>query len=222
MAHLNAQKSEAGWAVARVRGTAAEVHGQPLPAQFTRTVRLVEVTERALVLGSTQPGVPGRGVEIVRRRSGGGAVLVGPGHVVWADVFVPADDPLWEQDVGVAFHWLGDVWSAALRSLGLTATSHRGPMVCTAWCREVCFAGLGPGEITVDGRKAVGIAQRRTRAGSLFQCAALLRWEPAPIVELLDLPIEAADDLARLALALAAAGADVERAFLSALGANDA
>jgi hypothetical protein len=49
----------------------------------------------------------------------------------------------------------------------------------------VCFAGLGPGEVTVDGRKAVGIAQRRTRAGSLFQCAVPLRWDGARLARAL-------------------------------------
>jgi lipoate-protein ligase A len=193
-----------------------------VPQTFSRTVRLVETTEPAVVLGSTQPAVPDRGVTVVRRRSGGGAVLVGPGEVVWADVFVPAGDPLWEQDVGVAFHWLGDVWTAALRSLDVDGRSHRGPMVCTPWCRQVCFAGIGSGEVTVTGKKVVGIAQRRVRAGSLFHCAALLRWDPPRLVELLDLPVEAEDELARLAAAVEAARDDLERAFLSALDASDA
>ena len=34
----------------------------------------------------------GAGVEVVRRRSGGGAVLVEPGSVVWVDVLVAATD----------------------------------------------------------------------------------------------------------------------------------
>ena len=149
-------------------------------------------------------------------------MLVGPGEVVWADVFVPAGDPLWEQDVGVAFHWLGDVWTAALRSLDVDGRSQRGPMVCTPWCRQVCFAGIGSGEVTVTGKKVVGIAQRRVRAGSLFHCAALLRWDPPRLVELLDLPVEAEDELARLAAAVEAARDDLERAFLIALDASDA
>jgi lipoate-protein ligase A len=185
-------------------------------------VRLVETTAPALVLGSTQPAVPDRGVPVVRRRSGGGAVLVGPGEVVWADVFVPAADVLWEKDVGVAFHWLGDEWSAALAALGIEGRTHRGPMVCTPWCRQVCFAGVGPGEVTVDGRKVVGISQRRTRAGSLFQCAALLRWDASRMGELVGMAPDEGEALAALAAPVGAAAEDVERAFLSALGASDA
>src|SRR5439155_24079484 len=159
-------------------------------------------------------------IEVVRRRSGGGAVLVGPGEVVWADVLVPAGDPLWEEDVGIAFHWLGAVWVRALASLGMGTDWHRGAMVCTAWCRQVCFAGLGPGEVTTGGQKVVGIAQRRTRAGSLFQCAALLRWDPQRMVNLLGLDAGATAELARMATPVNAAAPDIEDAFVAAIGAE--
>ena len=33
----------------------------------------------------------------------------------------------------------------------------------------------------------VGLAQRRTRAGALFQCAVPCRWDPAPLLAALDL-----------------------------------
>jgi lipoate-protein ligase A len=206
------------WSVERVRGTAADVHGRPLPDPITRTARVVEVLAPALVLGSTQPAVEPRGMEVVRRRSGGGAVLVGPGEVVWVDVLLPTGDARWDDDVGRAFHWLGRVWVDALSSLGIDGAWHDGPLVCTPWCRQICFAGLGPGEVTVDGRKVVGLAQRRTRAGALFQCAALLRWDPASMVELLSLPAEATAELAEAAGSLGVDGQLLEDAFISALG----
>ncbi len=151
-----------------------------------RTVWVLEATEPAVVLGSTQaesvlvPGTPA-----VRRRSGGGAVLVEPGGLVWVDVFVPAGDPLWEVDVGRAFAWLGATWVTALGAAARgrhpapgAARAHAGPLITTPWSKLICFAGLGPGEVTVAGAKVVGMAQRRTRAGALFQCAALLEWRP--------------------------------------------
>jgi lipoate-protein ligase A len=131
---------------------------------------------------------------VVRRRSGGGAVLVEPGDVLWVDVVVPRHDALWDDDVGRAFHWLGDAWAATVGPDGRAAV-HRGPLVTTRWSRAVCFAGLGPGEVTVDGRKVVGISQRRTRDGALFQCAALLAWHPGPLAERLGLPADALAEL---------------------------
>ena len=189
------------------------------------------------MLGSTQPfevvdaGAAARaGVAVVRRRSGGGAVLVRPGEVVWVDVFVPVGDPLWSPDVGRATHWLGRVWAESLGDLGYAARWHDGPLVTTPWSRLVCFAGLGPGEVRVGGSgaragdaKVVGVSQRRTRAGALFQCAALLRWAPADLVGLLALDDarrrQAPPELAGAAVGLGIGVPAVEDAFLARLAA---
>jgi lipoate-protein ligase A len=148
-------------------------------------------TEPALVLGSTQPletARPGLDVAVVRRRTGGGAVWVAPGDPVWVDVVVPAGDPLWDDDVARAFWWLGEAWAAAVRDLGLGSVEvHRGPMLRSPLSRLVCFAGVGAGEVLAGGRKVVGIAQRRTRQGALFQCAVPKVWDPAPLVDALRL-----------------------------------
>jgi len=144
-------------------------------------------------------------------------VLVRPGEVLWADVLLPADDPLWEADVGRSFHWLGQAWVDALAALDVDAGWHDGPMVCTPWCRQVCFAGIGQGEVTVDGRKVVGMSQRRTRAGALIQCAALLRWDPDEMARLLDIGTEGAAALPTLAAALPVDSAALEEALLQNL-----
>jgi lipoate---protein ligase len=171
-----------GWDVQHRLGTPGELFDHEWPEQ--RRVWVLEPTSTAVVLGSTQPDsvlVPG--TPAVRRRSGGGAVLMEPGGLVWVDVFVPAGDPLWEADVGRAFEWLGQAWAAAVPG----ARVHAGALVTTPWSALVCFAGLGPGEATVDGAKVVGISQRRTRAGALFQCAALREWRPERLLERLAL-----------------------------------
>lgn len=163
---------------------------------------ILDVAGPAVVLGSTQPmstvdadRAGAAGIEIVRRRSGGGAVLVEPGALVWVDVLVPAGDPLSDVDVGRAFVWLGRAWAAALADVGVAgAQVHSGRLLSTPWSATVCFAGLGPGEVTVGGAKVVGMCQRRTRSGALFQCAALLSWEPGRLLDVLDLT---ADDRRR-------------------------
>ena len=196
------------WRIERPAADPASLHALPLPAPpVARLVRVCEATSAALVLGSTQPDPGDRGVPVVRRRSGGGAVLVEPGDVVWVDVVVPAGDPLWDDDVGRAFWWLGDAWAAAL---GPGHTVHRGPLVTSPWSRVVCFAGVGPGEVLdAGGRKVVGIAQRRTRDLALFQCAALLAWRPERLGPLVDVPAEDLRDVA--APTPAVAGSVVER-----------
>lgn len=58
------------------------------------------------------------------------------------------------------------------------AVVHRGPLEGGELGRIACFAGTGPGEVSVAGAKVVGISQRRTRLGSLFHTAALTRFDP--------------------------------------------
>ena len=192
------------------------------------SVRFVEVTRRAVVLGSTQPddavdaaAAAAAGVDVVRRRSGGGAVLVGPGELLWFDAFVPAADRLSSDDVGRAAHWMGQLWTSALDAVGVDATWHESGLVTTRWSRLVCFAGLGPGEVCVGGAKVVGLSQRRTRTGAWFASAALLRWDPTPLLEVFDLtPAErahAADELIDVAAPVGVPAAALDVALLDRL-----
>jgi lipoate-protein ligase A len=200
------------WAVERRALSVAAFHALDVPDPAERAVWIAEPTAPALVLGSAQPDDDVRAgidIEVVRRRSGGGAVLVVPGEVLWVDVIVPAGDALWDDDVGRATWWLGETWAAALGDLGVSAGVHEGGLQRTPWSSSICFAGLGPGEVTVSGRKVVGISQRRTRHAARFQCAALGRWDPATLLELLAVDASAAE------LDGVAAGAGVELADLS-------
>lgn len=218
----------AGWELTWERGPAGELHGRPLVEPAARSVTVLEVDAPALVLGSTQPASDvdpaalGRaGVALAWRRSGGGAVLLEPGGALWVDVVIPRGDPLWSDDVAVAFHWLGFAWAAALADLGVAAAAvHDGPLVVNRWSRLVCFAGLGPGEVTVGGAKVVGMAQRRNRSGARFQCAVSRRWDPTAITSLLALdPRTRAGADAELAGAVAGVDAPPD-AVVDALVAN--
>ncbi|MHB1781359.1 MAG: hypothetical protein ACYCTE_01515, partial [Acidimicrobiales bacterium] len=62
---------------------------------------------------------------------------------------------------------------------------HRGGLVRNRWSRSVCFAGLGPGEVTSDGRKLVGISQRRDRGGAWLHSMALCRFDAAHLAAML-------------------------------------
>jgi lipoate-protein ligase A len=193
-----------------------------------RRVVVYEVSRPVLVLGSSQRDeavdwdrVEQRGAEVVRRRSGGSAVLVEPGAAVWVDVTIPPGDPRWVNDVGRAFHWLGDAWVEVLAAAGVECEWYDGPMRKAPWSDRVCFAGLGPGEVTVGGRKVVGMSQRRTREGVLFQCCAALRWEPERLLDLLALSdgerARGAAELADVAAGIGA-GTDVVGGLVDALG----
>ena len=116
-------------------------------------------------------------------------MLVAADDPVWIDVWVPAGDPLATSDVTAAFAWLGDTWGAALRRIGLTGidVQGRGPGACTRWSHQVCFGGIGSGEVTVGGRKVVGLSQRRNRHGAWFHGACPVRWDPTGLLGVLAL-----------------------------------
>jgi lipoate-protein ligase A len=187
------------WEARALTGTVEELHSRSweiclASGRAQRLVHVLRPIDRALVIGSAQPeqivdraACTDAGAQVVRRRSGGGAVLVEPGSMVWVDLFVPSGDPLWSVDVGRAMWWVGETWARALGASGLaSAQVSKGPMLARPWSSLVCFAGVGAGEVTVaGGRKVVGISQRRARSGALFQCGCLLRWEPARLLRLL-------------------------------------
>ena len=218
-----------------VRGVPADIHGfDPLEADAdgaiaTRRVWWCQPTERALVLGSRQTRdiVVDSSAAVVRRRSGGGAVVVGGDDTVWIDVTISRDDPLWVNDVGVSFEWLGDVWSEVVRGFGVSAEVHRGALECGRLGSLVCFAGRGPGEVlNDDGAKVVGLSQRRNRFGARFQCLALLEWDPKPYGDFLFAAPDRAAALEQLHVVAAGINrpgsptvraADVVNAFLAAL-----
>jgi lipoate-protein ligase A len=191
--------SAAPFALHTFSGTAAEFHAEDLLSDPSPRVVVAAASGPALVLGSRQaPEIADAaacrraGVDVVRRRSGGGAVLVTPDAMRWFDVVVSADDPRFRPvagDVGASMRWLGSKIGDALAELGVSdLTVHDGAMGGGPWSQLVCFAGLGPGEVLQGGDKLVGISQRRTRAGSRFQCMVHVRWDPGALVELLAAP----------------------------------
>lgn len=160
--------------------TVADLHALDPFADRDRPVSGLEVwvcdpTDAAVVLGSRQTldlvdesACAEAGFGVVRRRSGGGAVLVRRGHVVWIDVV--AAHGVGPDDIRASMRWVGEAWAEAVGAFVEGRVSvHEGGMVTSEWSDVVCFAGLGPGEVLVDGRKLVGLSQRRTRAGIRVQ-----------------------------------------------------
>lgn len=173
------------------RGSPVAMHALDLDGDGGASAWFLEPEWPALVLGSTQPdadvdedAAAAIGVDVGRRRSGGGAVLLWPGGQVWLDVVIFRDDPRWHAQVDVATHWIGALWAEVLRSVGVAdATLHTAGHLPGDLGAVACFAGIGPGEVISGGKKVVGISQRRTSRWARFQTAAYVtgdRDAPAP------------------------------------------
>ena len=206
----------------------ADFHAADLLADLRPRVVVCDAAPSALVLGSRQhldvvdlPACRAAGIDVVRRRSGGGLVLVEAGAMCWFDVVVPASDPRFVSvagDVGASMRWLGGHIAAALAEVGIGDTvAHAAAMTGGRWADLVCFAGLGPGEVVRRGHKLVGISQRRTRVGSRFQCMIHLRWSPDVLVGLLAAPRPEVDELPPVAVLAAGIGDVLPAAVVGAL-----
>lgn len=159
-----------------------------------RRVVVRAVDRPVLVLGSTQDDVivdrtraRKASVDVVRRRSGGGAVLLEPGAQCWVDVWVPRDDPLWSPEPRRSAERVGAWWAASIDRNGEAGpvSVHRGPAAPGPGGGPVCFGGVGAGEVLVGGRKLVGLAQWRSREGSLVHGCAYRSWDPVGVTSLL-------------------------------------
>lgn len=172
--------------------------------QLWRPVRVPRVAvwtyrEPAVVLGVSQrpdevmrAAARAVGLELVQRRSGGGAVLVGR-WLLGLSVVLPSDHPLVAPGVTESYRWFGEAHATALRRLGVECQSldvaaaravaqERRSAVEAAGIRWACFAALSPWEVVAaGGKKLVGLAQVRRRTGVLFVSGILLsepEWGP--------------------------------------------
>lgn len=138
--------------------------------------------------------------ELVQRRAGGGAVLVGP-WMLSSSVVLPPDHRLLAGGTVASYRWLGVLHAGLLRDFGVPAHAlppdelkRRPGDPSLAWA---CFGGLSPWEVVADRQKVVGLAQLRGRHGVLLTTGTLLhRPDWALLCRTLGRP---EDDAARLA-----------------------
>jgi lipoate---protein ligase len=122
------------------------------------------------------------GVAILRRKAGGGAVFLDDGNVLCGAIAVHTQTV--STDVTESYRWLGEALVSALNSLGVRA--HRVEVeearadvaalrAASSPLLYTCYGALSPHELTLDGRKLVGLAQIRRRETTLYVLGILLR-----------------------------------------------
>ena len=181
------EQRDAETLIARSAQLLDDLAADPVP-----TLRWYRSTDRALILGRGQSSqlVADTDLPIVTRFSGGGAVLMDDG-LLSLDVLIPAGHPILGTDLSTVFLTVGQAWARALTTLGATeAAVHPGAAQAQRrgsprqqLLAAICYATLGRGEVTVGGRKVVGLSQRRRRPGALVQCGLLLHWHPQALLQ---------------------------------------
>ena len=153
----------------------------------TPRIRLWRHERAAIVLGRAQHALAAEpaivlpaAIPLVTRQAGGGAVLVGR-WLLSLSVALPAAHRLVAgRSIAASYDWIAAAFVAALAQVDVRARAADDAVACKAppdlaWA---CFAGITAGEVLVDGRKLVGLAQRRTRHGVLVVAGLLLDTVP--------------------------------------------
>ena len=174
------------WQIEKWAGPAAEFHAMTLPPR--RCLWAVTPERPALVLGSSQSmsvinmaRAEEIGIDVVSRRSGGGAVWLDPAQTVWIDIVIPSSDSLWVDDVPRSMLWLGRAFAQILDD---DTDVFDGRYEATDLARDYCFGGRAPGEVMRHGAKVVGISQRRTKDSARFQCVAYRSYDTDVVASL--------------------------------------
>ncbi|MFC2029907.1 biotin/lipoate A/B protein ligase family protein [Chloroflexota bacterium] len=136
------------------------------------TLRFFSWHPPCLSLGRSQPvddvdsvACRGDGVDMVRRPTGGRAIL----HTdeLTYSLALPQTDPRASGDILDSYRRLSEGLLAGLRELGVEAVRAMGHRKPQAELTAVCFETPSDYEITVGGRKLVGSAQWRAQGGVL-------------------------------------------------------
>lgn len=180
------------------------------------TLRFFAWTPPCLSLGYTQPvadvdrdRLAGRGWDLVRRMTGGRAIL----HTdeLTYSVALPAVDPVVAGGVVESYRRLSAALVAGLHSLGVAPEADRRADGHNAANGPVCFEIPSHYEITVEGCKLIGSAQVR-KFGAVLQHGTLPL--AGDIARICDALVFASDDLrARVRARVAERATTMERAL---------
>jgi len=134
------------------------------------TIFRVQVGNSVVVLGGSQSvsvlDLVFLGEQNLRRRRGGGGLVLLSNADLIVDWWIPTGDSRWSSDVRESSRLVGRWWAEVLRDfVDDDVTIHDAGLEGDRDFRVVCFAGRGPGEVFVAGKKAVGLTQWRVREG---------------------------------------------------------
>ncbi|HEY9856679.1 MAG TPA: biotin/lipoate A/B protein ligase family protein [Stenomitos sp.] len=152
------------------------------------TLRLYDWVRPTLSLGYAQradevdfSACSARGIDLVRRPTGGRAVLHGAGDLTYAVVASGAEG--FPDNVTGSYAMIAQALVVGLQSLGLTLQVAPGER--SSGTTSACFGSATRADLMAAGRKLVGSAQLRREGGFVQHGALMITQEPRAIVEFL-------------------------------------
>lgn len=156
--------------------------------QAPPTLRLYDWAHPTLSIGYAQPLAEvdlarcrQQGIRVVRRPTGGRAVLHGAGDLTYA--LIASESEGFPPDLSGTYRRIAQAIAEALSRLGVSAELLPGER--TAPGASACFATGTRADLLAQGMKLVGSAQLRRQGGFLQHGALMLTQEPAAIQSLL-------------------------------------
>lgn len=120
-----------------------------------------------------------RGYVLVRRPTGGAALLHPQDWEVTYSVVLSREHPLYSLDVSSSAARIAEIVSRTIRRLGVES-GVRG--AGSPWTSSFCYVNPGSSDVIVMGRKVSGSAQRRDWGSLLQHGTLLLRYDPSEFV----------------------------------------
>ena len=114
------------------------------------------------------------GFKLVRRPTGGAALLHPQDDEVTYSVVISSNHPLYALDVASSAARIAEGLAIAIRKLGLEAGT-RG--LGEPWFKDFCYVNPGSSDVIVNGKKVSGSAQRRDWGVILQHGTLLLRYD---------------------------------------------
>ncbi len=150
------------------------------------SLRLFYWSRPAITIGFLQKkgieGLYSLGIPVVRRPTGGRAVY--HDREVTYSIVLPPNDPILKHTTVEVYAIFAQGFVKALRYMGIEAEVVSKPINQKGASKLLCFGSISQCEITIQGRKVIGSAQRRAECGFIQQGSILLDGRQSPLEEI--------------------------------------
>ena len=123
-----------------------------------------------------------RGVELVRRITGGGIVV--HGWDVTYSIIIPHGSDIIPSDISASYCWIANRLLSGFNQINVPAALQGGRSGTSEVGPNTCLANPAEHDVLLNGKKVAGVSQRRNRIGGVYQGYIALDMPPYEILAL--------------------------------------